>query len=170
MFKQKPALQVLEEIVAQLSEDGNATWQLRNGALEIGLKSSLAIRGRQRLEIYYIRDLTFTIRQFSAPEIGSFGDTGDGNTDSTVPSQDEKIQDIIDLIVTFIEPELWEQHGGSCTIVQYKNSLLIRAPDFIHRQINGYSFKAKQPEDVRERRVLYQKDKTKVVVDRLPIH
>ncbi|HIB02177.1 MAG TPA: hypothetical protein EYO31_10100 [Phycisphaerales bacterium] len=69
----------------------------------------------------------------------------------------------------FVEPQLWEQNGGECSITNYKKTLLIRAPDFMHRQINGYSYLASQPEQVRQRRVLYSDSGTRVVVDRLPI-
>ncbi len=168
---EQPALVVLERIVAQLGTDGNATWQLRHGALEVGLKKHLASQSRHRLETYYIRDLLFTIRNFDAPELGSFGGSGrDGNGSvDTPPSQQAEIDRIIDLIIRFIEPNLWEQNGGPCSITNYKNNLLIRAPDFVHRQISGYSFLASKPEKVRDRRVIYSQDKTRVVVDRLPI-
>ncbi len=172
-LKQQPALVILERIVTQLDPEGNAAWQLRHGALEIGLKSQLASTGRQRLETYYIRDLLFTIRNFDAPNLGTFDDGGslggNGGNNTPDPSRQEEIDRIIDLIVKFIEPELWEQNGGPCSITNYKETLLIKAPDFIHRQINGYSFLARQPSDVRERRVLYNKSETRVIVDRLPL-
>ncbi len=170
-LKEQPALVVLERIIAQLDPDGNATWQLRHGALEVGLKKHLAASSRHRLETYYIKDLLFTIRNFDAPELGSFGGSGrDGNGSvDTPPSQQTEIDRIIDLIVRFVEPNLWEQNGGPCSITNYKKNLLVRAPDFVHRQIHGYSFLARQPEKVRERRVIYSKENTRVVVDRLPI-
>lgn len=172
-LKHQPALVILERIVAQLDPEGNATWQLRHGALEIGLKSQLASTGRQRLETYYIRDLLFKIRNFDAPNLGTFDDDGGrgGNGGNNAPdlSQQEEIDRIIEMVVKFIEPELWEKNGGPCSITNYKKTLLIKAPDFIHRQINGYSFLARQPSDVRERRVLYNKSETRVIVDRLPL-
>jgi hypothetical protein len=114
--------------------------------------------------------LLFTIRNFDAPNLGTFDDDGDrGGNNAPDPSQQEEIDRIIDLIVKFIEPELWEQNGGPCSITNYKKTLLIKAPDFIHRQINGYSFLARQPSGVRERRVLYNKGGTRVIVDRLPL-
>lgn len=172
---EQPALVLLERIVAQLDSEGNAAWQLRHGALEIGLKTQLASQGRQRLETYYIHDLLFTIRDFSAPDLempqgtgGGGGGTGGGDA-SPKPDDQEKKDQIIELITTFVEPDLWEQHGGPCSISYYNKTLLIQAPDFIHRQINGYTFLARQPEHVRERRVLYNRDKTRVIVDRLPL-
>lgn len=180
-LKNQPSLTVLERIVEQLDEDGNAAWQLRHGTLEIGLKEHLASVGRQRLETYYIRDLLFVVRDSNAPNLGTFdddrggssggGNSGGGNSGggNSEGSQQEEIDELIDLIVKFIEPNLWEQNGGPCSITNYKKTLLIRAPDFIHRQINGYSFLPRKPEDVRRRRVLYNNDGTRVIVDRLPL-
>ena len=163
----QPALIILERITSQLNPEKGATWQLRHGTLEIGLKQQLASRGRQRLETHYIQDLLFTIRNFSAPELDTF--TGTGGDNRTEPSQQEEINRVIELIVKFVEPELWEQNNGPCSISNYKKTILIRAPDFVHRQINGYSFSARKPKDERERRVLYSGDKTRIVIDKLPL-
>lgn len=162
-LKNQPALIVLERIVVQLDPQGGAAWQLRHGALEVGRKSQLARRERQRLETYYIRDLLFTVRNFKAPELGNFDDG-----EQTESSQQAEINRIIDLIVKFIEPDLWEQNGGPCSITNYKKTLLIRAPDFVHRQINGYSYNPTKPENTRERKVLFSKGNSRVIVDRLP--
>jgi len=208
----QPALRILERIVAQLDPEGNAAWQLRDGALEVGLKSQLASRGRHRLETYYIQDLIFDIPDYEAPTIqppggtggsgGGFGGSGGGSggggfggggsggsggsgggsggagggsggigggTVSPESDDEEQIKELIDMIVKFVEPALWEQNGGECTIDNYKKTLLVRAPDFLHRQINGYSFLARRPSHLRERRVLYNKGDTKVIVDRRPL-
>ena len=176
-LKNQPAIIVLERIIAQIDPEGNSTWQLRHGSLEVGLKSQLASRGKQRLETYYIRDLLFTIRNFGAPDLDTSTGSGGGNGGqgggigggTSEPKQEDEIEQIIELIVKFVEPTLWEQNGGECSITNYKKTLLIRAPDFMHRQINGYSYLASQPERVRQRRVLYSDSGTRVIVDRLPI-
>ncbi len=207
---EQPAVQILERIVAQLDPEGNATWQLRDGALEIGLKSELASTGRQRLESYYIQDLLFTIRDFSSPNLqsptgaggsggaggggggtGGFGGTGgtggsggsggagggaggsgggigDGE-ESPEPTEEEQIERLVELIETFVEPDVWEQNGGTCTIDNFQSTLLVRAPDFVHRQINGYSFKPSRPTHLRERRFHFDDDKIRVIIDRRPL-
>ena len=164
----KPALVVLERIVMQCSDNQNVTWQLRHGVLEIGIKKTLAER-TLHLETYYIRDLLFTVRNFTAPELGTFGGDGDGGVEDSPSSEAEEIEKIIQLIQRFVEPDLWEENGGPCTITNYKQTLLIKAPDFIHRQISGYGFEALQPSDVKERKVLYKGDRVKIIVDRIPI-
>ena len=45
------------------------------------------------------------------------------------------------LIKELVEPEGWIDNGGSWSTMQlYEGVLIIRAPDFVHRQIDGYPF------------------------------
>lgn len=37
-----------------------------------------------------------------------------------------------------MEPEQWLTGGGTASIRYFQNSLLVRAPDFVHRQLGGY--------------------------------
>ena len=38
-----------------------------------------------------------------------------------------------------IEPEAWEDNGGHRAVMSYfEGALVVRAPDYIHRQIGGY--------------------------------
>ncbi|MBT4529616.1 MAG: hypothetical protein HOC27_00285 [Phycisphaerae bacterium] len=164
----KPALTIIEQVLEQMSENQSATWQLRHGVLEVGLKLPLAVRTSQ-LETYYIRDLLFKIHNFTAPELGTFDGNGEGGVEDDPTSEEEEVEKIINMITKFVEPELWEQNNGPCSITNYKNTLLIKAPDFVHRQIGGYLFEAEQPSEVRRRRVLYQGNKVNVIVDRLPL-
>ena len=51
----------------------------------------------------------------------------------------QKAEELIDMIIESIEPMAWDQNGGSwATIRYYEGSLIVRAPDYIHRQIGGY--------------------------------
>jgi len=53
----------------------------------------------------------------------------------------EQAQQIVDLITEIVEPDGWVDNGGDWgTIRYYQGTLIIRAPDFMHRQINGYPF------------------------------
>lgn len=54
-------------------------------------------------------------------------------------------QNIVDLITTTIEPEAWVDKWA--TIHLHHGVLVIRAPDYIHRQIGGYSFAPKKEVD-----------------------
>jgi hypothetical protein len=67
-----------------------------------------------------------------------FGDPGEEEERAT---EEERAQEIIDLIVETVEPDAWDIHGGEfATIRYYQGTLIIRAPDYIHRQIGGYPF------------------------------
>ncbi|MHC4768512.1 MAG: hypothetical protein ACYTEI_07360, partial [Planctomycetota bacterium] len=67
-----------------------------------------------------------------------FGDPGDAPDRLT---EIERAQVIIDLITETIEPEAWDVAGGDwASIRYYTGTLIIRAPDYIHRQIGGYPF------------------------------
>lgn len=55
------------------------------------------------------------------------------------PLQQEQIEDVIELITRTIEPGAWDVEGGSwATIQSVQGVLIVRAPDFIHRQLGWY--------------------------------
>ncbi|MHC5023808.1 MAG: hypothetical protein ACYTGG_07840 [Planctomycetota bacterium] len=54
-------------------------------------------------------------------------------------TQAEKAEEVIDMIVGAVEPNAWTRHGGEWATINYREgSLLVNAPDYIHRQIGGY--------------------------------
>jgi uncharacterized membrane protein YgcG len=67
-----------------------------------------------------------------------FGDPGDAPERL---SEIERAQQLIDLITESVEPAAWDVNGGDwATIRFYSGTLIIRAPDYVHRQIGGYPF------------------------------
>ncbi len=171
-LEKKPAIVVLERIMEQLSEDDDIAWQIRDGVLEVGLKSRFSKRTSLKLIQYPINDLLFTIRDFDdAPEMGTGGSGGGpnigfgsgGNNKNREPKQNQ-IDKIIQLIVKFVEPDQWEQNGGDCTIESFRETLLINAPDYMHRQIGGYPYEPTKPKGLGTRRVNYNKGKTTVQI------
>ncbi len=69
---------------------------------------------------------------------GIFGDPDDEEDRAT---EEERAQEIVDLIVETVEPDAWDIAGGEyATVRYYQGTLIIRAPDYIHRQIGGYPF------------------------------
>ncbi|MHC4415880.1 MAG: hypothetical protein ACYS0G_11410 [Planctomycetota bacterium] len=67
-----------------------------------------------------------------------FGDPGEEGPRRT---EAEKAQEIMDMITESVEPDAWDVNGGDfATIRYYAGTLIIRAPDYIHRQIGGYPF------------------------------
>jgi uncharacterized membrane protein YgcG len=181
-----PALTVLEMVLAQAGEgtgdETSATWQLRDGYVEVGTKDRLSSGSAREIRYYPIRDLLFEPPQFdNAPDLdldsalnqaqqggggsggggggsgGGFGGGGSGGGGSgggsgggifgesgedpdRVPEA-ERAQQIIDLIVETVEPDAWDVNGGDiATIRYYQGTLIIRAPDYIQRQVGGYPF------------------------------
>ncbi len=67
---------------------------------------------------------------------------GDPEEDPELETEEERAQRIIDLIVELIEPTGWDIMGGTwATIRFHQGVLIIRAPDFVHRQIGGYPYR-----------------------------
>jgi hypothetical protein len=52
-------------------------------------------------------------------------------------------QDIVDLIEETVEPNLW--YSGSHSVTYTRGILVVRAPDYVQRQIGGYRFAVKPP-------------------------
>jgi uncharacterized membrane protein YgcG len=171
----KPALTVLEMVLEQAAEDTEATWQLRDGFVEVGTKDRLSAGNAREVRYYPIRDLLFEPPLFdNAPTLdldaalnqgqdsgggggggGGFGGGGGGggggsgggslftNDGGEIErkKEEEKVQEIIDLITETVEPEAWDVAGGEFATIRYHSgTLIIRAPDYIHRQIGGYPF------------------------------
>ena len=158
-LKDQPAVIVLERIADQLGDENNkATWQLRDGVVEVGLKSQMSKKSFQRLVTYPITDLLFVVGDFSMMDSGL---SRNPPTQSPATKQ-RRIDNLIKKITTLIEPKTWEQNGGPCTITNYKETLLVRAPDFVHRQLGGYSFEPIRPNDNVIRKVSYGKDGTTI--------
>ena len=72
-----------------------------------------------------------------------FGNPGD---EPDRPSEEEKVEQIIDLIVETIEPDAWQINGGEAASIRYfEGVLIINAPDYVQRQIGGYPFPPTRP-------------------------
>jgi uncharacterized membrane protein YgcG len=171
------ALVVLERMI-DMSTTEPATWQLRQGYLEVGTKSRLNARGSQETRIYPIRDLLFEAPNFdNAPEFnlaqsvqtggggggggsggggGGFGGGGGGGgsggggggggggvpfgTPGEPPERrapEEKADQLIELIKSLVEPDVWLDDSVA-SIRYYDGSIIVRAPDYVQRQVAGY--------------------------------
>ncbi len=148
------AITVLERILKKaeriegIGED--YTWQLTEiGSIECGPKSVL--NENQRVELYDIADLIFVAPDFdNAPQfnIQSSGGGGSGTSpfsgsgqNITMESSADRTQRIIDLLESSVEPDQWANAGGDgASLTVYGTSLVVSAPDYIHRQIVGYDF------------------------------
>ena len=165
-----PALIVLERILLRAqrieSSGDEYTWQFSDfGSLELGPK--LELNRNQRVELYDIADLLFVVPDFdNAPEfdlqsaVQAAGGGGGGSsqspfsggaTDPNFVSVADRAQAITDLIQSTIEPDQWAALGGDgASMTFYGNSYVITAPDYIHRQIAGYSFWPSRLQQIRK--------------------
>ncbi len=147
------ALTLLEMVLEKSATDlafagGGNTWQMTDyGAIEIGPKERLMLN--QRLETYDISDLLTVIPDYEdAPEIDlqqvlQSGQGGGGQSPFQENDDDredqltrqERADEVVDILQLFVEPETWL---GGATVQYYQGMLLVRGPDYLHRQINGY--------------------------------
>lgn len=154
-----PALLVLERVLKRTESTENPasgyTWQFtESGTIEFGPKSEL--NRQQIVELYDISELLFVIPTFdNAPEFdlqsalqssqgGGGGQSpfqGGQQDDDDDLDEEERFQRLVDLIQANIEPDEWTALGGNgASLTTFGNSMVVTAPDYIHRQINGYDF------------------------------
>jgi hypothetical protein len=155
------ALRMMERLLEQARGDfgGDNTWQMSDtGAMQIGPKSRL--NRVRRVEIYDINDLITEIPDYTdVPRIdlqqalqasqqgggggggqGPFRDEGGGQEERRANRQ-VRSQEIMDLIRSLVETEQWIENGGDGGSMRYwQGALIINAPDYMHRGINGYPY------------------------------
>lgn len=155
--RNETVLSLLERVLERASTPlDQATWQLTpSGGVQVGPKSRL--NRAATVKIYDIQDLTFAVPDFvDVPELdldtvlqqGSQRGGGGGGGLFNDPAmqtlgerEEDSAQRIVDILLQTVEPEQWIQNGGDGASLQYLHgNLIIRAPDYIHRQIAGYPF------------------------------
>ncbi|MBK7405715.1 MAG: hypothetical protein IPJ41_14130 [Phycisphaerales bacterium] len=155
--KRVSALRLLEMVLEKAAADqgnysGGNGWQMTDwGSIECGPKELLA--RRTRLEVYPIQDMLWEIPNYTeSPKIDlqsvlqSSQGGGGGQSPFTQQNQqdvprrstEERAQDIIDIIEQLVEPESWLTGGGTATIRYFQGNLLVKGPDYLHRELGGY--------------------------------
>ncbi len=153
----QPALYVLEAVLEKAKVDFQENaWQMSSlGTIEIGPKDVL--NKSRRVVMYDINDLLHVIPRYAdVPQIdlntvlqsnqgggGGSPFTGDdtNNNQNTGPDREARVRRVIDLITSIVEPNQWTDNGGEAASVrEFNGVLIINAPDYIHRQINGYPY------------------------------
>lgn len=155
-------LALLERVLQQAS-DGDVdehSWQLTDaGECQLGPKARL--NKFRRVEIYDINDLLLEVPEYpDVPTIdlqsvlqqsgGGGGGGGGGQSpfrdnqgqeDMNRRERQERAQDIIDILIEIVEPNQWIDGGGTGGSIRYwQGTIIVNAPDYMHRQINGYTF------------------------------
>ncbi len=151
-------LKVLDKAQSDTAASGNS-WQLNDsGTLQVGPKARL--NKFKYVKLYSIADLLLEIPDYAnAPEFdlqsvlqnqggrggggGSQSPFRDNNTTSTAPTKTpaERGREIQEILISLVEPDQWLDNGGDGATVRYfQGNLLVNAPDYIHRQIDGYPY------------------------------
>ncbi|MCC6971054.1 MAG: hypothetical protein IT434_12620 [Phycisphaerales bacterium] len=155
------ALKLMERVLEKAqggTTQGENTWQLTDsGSFQVGPK--VRLNAYKRLEIYDIADLIVDIPQYSnVPQFdlsAALQSSGQGGGSGQSPFQSgnqqnqatnfgdrtQKTGDLVTLIQELVEPEHWVDNGGTGgTIRPFQSTLIVNAPDYMHRGLNGYSF------------------------------
>ncbi|MFI4883470.1 MAG: hypothetical protein ACIAQU_12890 [Phycisphaerales bacterium JB064] len=150
----QPAITVLERVLTKAEDafGGGNNWQMTEwGEMQVGPTSRL--NRFNRTEIYDVNDLLLVLPEYpEVPQLdlqqalqssqggGSqspFQDSGDNDVEEE-PIED-RAQDIIDLIQDLVEPDQWIENTRA-SIRYFKGTIIVRAPDYVHRGIVGYTY------------------------------
>lgn len=157
-IQNQAALYVLEAVLEKARTDfAENAWQMSStGSLQVGPKELL--NKFKRVVIYDIHDLLMTIPRYTeVPQIdlnnvlqsnsggGGQSPFNQGNSQNnpldTQPSPEERAKKIMDLLTSLVENPQWQDNGGEGASMHYFNgTIIVNAADYIHRQINGYSY------------------------------
>lgn len=95
--------------------------------------------------IYPIQDLLVEVPNFRPPTFtpssgGEGGGSGDvfgtsENQDRETGSMQERGEEIVELIMTLVEPDVWVENGGFARIRYFNGNLIITAPRSVQRKI-----------------------------------
>ena len=159
---------VLDRVMEKVSLDDidKAGWAIQDGVVVVA--SDRDLRKNTFIVIYDVRDLLFEFRNGVAPQgldLGSAldqggggaggggggagggggglfgGQGGGGNQDLDFDANlDAQMEELVGLIEELVEPDQWQPIGTGGTIREFRGNLIIRAPDYIHRQLVGYDF------------------------------
>ena len=62
---------------------------------------------------------------------GNGGGTG-GSGGSVIESQEERAEELIELITEVVRPDIWKDNGGTATISYFQGNLVVNAPRSVH--------------------------------------
>ena len=146
---------VLEKATTEHTGSSAATWQMSTtGAMQVGTKDRL--NKFKRVQLYPIRDLILEVPNYTnAPQFdlqqvlqaasqrgGGGGQSpfkDNNNQNINRKSDDDKTNDLISIITSLVEPDQWlDQGGDGGSIRAFQGSLIINAPDYMHRGVDGY--------------------------------
>lgn len=143
----------LDIVIQQLDIDGQLLWEPTGTYVRVFTKEQA--QREPIVRVYTIGDLLMTVPNFDdAPsfdlvEVTRAPASGGGSQSNIFEEEDdeasgksmaERGEEIAQIIRDSVEPDLWAQAGGLGGSIRYWNqSLIVRAPAYVHRQIAGDS-------------------------------
>ncbi len=158
-FNKGTALDLLEKVLEKAQSDSigqGSSWQLdSSGTLQVGPKDRL--NRFKTVKLYSIADLLIEIPDYAdAPEFdlqsvlqdqggqGGGGQSPFRDAQQQAPDRkplEERAREIQDILVSLVETEQWVDNGGDGASIRFfQGNFLVNAPDYIHRQIDGYPY------------------------------
>lgn len=146
---------VLNLLLSEASGTDALTYYVDQGVVEITTRE-MADK-KVYTKIYPIQDLTMDVPDFQGPNMslqsasdqaqqgggggsGIFGQNGDASRDrekETQTTRDERGQQLADLIMESVRPEIWAANGGTANIRYFNGNLIVTAPRSVHEAIGG---------------------------------
>ena len=184
----RPVLNLLQEVLAQCSETDPCTWQIRGGMVEVSSKERLATESMMVVRTTPVDDLLIEIPDYDDPPNlnlggggggegggggggsgggfgGGGGGAGGGGGIYEFQSREQSLEELINLLTRTVEPAAWERRGGTMASIQvFRNSLVIRAPRWVHRQIDGFGYHIPTPKGRTTRTLRASGDQIRVEV------
>jgi len=153
-------LSLIDKVLEKARGDaGELAWQMtETGAMQIGPKERL--NKYRRVEIYDVNDLLQEVPDHpdvpridlqQALQAAQGGGGGGGQSPFKEENQQtqqqrqadrqQKAEELTKILTELVEPEQWVDNGGSGgTIRYYRGTVIVNAPDYMHRGINGYPY------------------------------
>ena len=151
-LRNQTLLSLLERAAQRAGGDfDRPTWQMTpEGVFEIGPRSRL--NETRYLRTYDVQDLLFVVPSFrEVPDLdlGAI-QQGGGGGGQTAPMESvqgegmtrrERAERLVEIIISNIETDQWIDNGGDgASISELSGTLLINAPEYIHRQLLGAAY------------------------------
>lgn len=156
-LKNVPASALLSRMLKQVSTEQDIRLMYQITPYDVRIMTREMANRETIVRMYDVRDLLVSIPNFDdAPSMSltdalsntnsGGGGKGGNNEVNLFPDDDDKkdesktkaqrAQDLIDLITSTVESDVWRVNGGRYSDIKYLNGILIvRAPLYVHKQI-----------------------------------
>jgi hypothetical protein len=137
------AAKVLSMALAQAGQ-GRLSWFAADGVVQVTTQE-LADRNLVT-RVYDVKDLLVEVPDFEAPAFNDNGVTragGNGGsgmfsgsgTSTESRTREERGEDLVELVITLIRPDVWQQNGGPARIQYFAGYLVVTAPLSVHARL-----------------------------------